>query len=254
MADGTSKPISQIRVGDKIANALPGVIPGTSNQEHTVTAIHITHTDRAYTDVTIETHGRQASITSTNHHLYWDATTHAWTTADHLNIGDQLQAANGRMVPVVEIRSYAAAVVTYNLTVDGVHTFYVEAAQTPVLVHNSGLCDIPWSSGQVSAAARAIEGGATSIEVSSRADAEELFLRMFQGQGYRNATGFDGVGTKQYFGSKMGTYHWDDQLGPDGRVLGHGAGNADGDLPHLQIHTLDDSPWGGAIIRIFWGG
>jgi len=61
--------------------------------------------------------------------------------------------------------------------------------------------------------------------------------------------GFDGPGTKQYFGRKPGTYHWDDELGPDGRVLGHGTGNADGDFPHLQIHTFD-----GPVIRIFWGG
>jgi hypothetical protein len=76
-----------------------------------------------------------------------------------------------------------------------------------------------------------------------------LYLGKFQGQGYRNADGFDGVGTKRYFGSKSGTYHWDDQLGPDGRVLGHGPGNADGDFPHLQIHTFE-----GPVIRIFWGG
>ncbi len=76
-----------------------------------------------------------------------------------------------------------------------------------------------------------------------------MFLGVYQGQGYRNATGFDGVGTKQYFGSKVGTYHWDDVLGADGRVVGHGASNADGALPHLQVHTFE-----GPIVRIFWGG
>jgi hypothetical protein len=101
----------------------------------------------------------------------------------------------------------------------------------------------------VGQAAKALEAEATSITVANRSQAEELFLRVYQGAGYRNATGFDGPGTRQYFGEKRGTYHWDDQLGPDGRVLGHGPGNADGALPHLQIHTFD-----GPIVRIFWGG
>nr|WP_275888150.1 RHS repeat-associated core domain-containing protein [Nonomuraea lactucae] len=109
--------------------------------------------------------------------------------------------------------------------------------------------DIPWSNGTVSRAARAIDEGATSIHVRSRAEAEELFLRKFQADGYRNATGFDGVGTRRHFGSKVGTYHWDDKLGADGRVVGHGPNNPDGALPHLQIHTFD-----GPIIRIFWNG
>nr|WP_233580466.1 RHS repeat-associated core domain-containing protein [Streptomyces triticirhizae] len=107
--------------------------------------------------------------------------------------------------------------------------------------------DIPWSSGRVSRAARELENGATSVTMGSRSEVEELFLGVYQGQGYRNATGFDGPGTRQYFGEKRGTYHWDDQLGEGGRVLGHGPGNRDGDLPHLQIHTFE-----GPIVRVFW--
>ena len=120
------------------------------------------------------------------------------------------------------------------------------AGATPVLVHNSGDC-IPWSSGSVSRASKSLADGATGVTVKSRSEAEELFLRTYQGDGYRNASGMDGVGTKQYYGTKRGTYHWDDQLGEDGRVLGRGAGNRDGDLPHLQVHTFD-----GPIVRIFW--
>ncbi|MCX4750554.1 DUF6531 domain-containing protein [Kitasatospora sp. NBC_01287] len=115
-------------------------------------------------------------------------------------------------------------------------------------------CKVPWSNSRVSGGARAIDNGSTSIRVGSRSDAEELFLGKFQGDGYRNAAGFDGKGTRQFFGSKSGTYHWDDRLGADGRVVGHGPSNSDGDLPHLQIHTFEDSPYGGRIIRIFWKG
>lgn len=137
---------------------------------------------------------------------------------------------------------------TSKTTPANTHTNYVVAGTTPVLVHNCG-GDIPWSSPKVGQAAKDLENGATSVNVASRSQAEELFLRQYQCAGYRNASGFDGPGTRQYFGSKSGTYHWDDELGADGRVVGHGPGNADGDLPHLQIHTFD-----GPIVRIFWGG
>ncbi|WP_433249633.1 hypothetical protein [Actinomadura nitritigenes] len=52
MADGSTKPISEIKVGGEIANALPGS-GGAHDQAHKVTAIHINYTDRRYTDVTI---------------------------------------------------------------------------------------------------------------------------------------------------------------------------------------------------------
>ena len=144
MADGTSKPISQIKVGDKIANNVPGADPGTKDQTHTVTAIHITYTDRDYTDVTIDTGHGPATITGTAHHLYWDQTQHAWTPADHMHIGDQLQTPDGHTVVILALRDYTATMVTYNLTIDTLHTYYVEAGGTPVLVHNGDGC-INWS-------------------------------------------------------------------------------------------------------------
>ncbi|MBS2966505.1 hypothetical protein KGA66_25925 [Actinocrinis puniceicyclus] len=138
MANGTSKPIDRVKVGDKIANSLPGADPGTKDQAHTVTAIHITHTDRDYTDVTIDTGHGPATITGTAHHPYWDETTHAWTDADQLHPGDRLQTTNAGTVIILALHSYTTTAVTYNLTVDSVHTYYVEAGSTPVLVHNCG--------------------------------------------------------------------------------------------------------------------
>ena len=77
MADGTSKPIDQIKVGDKIANNLPGVDAGTKDQDHVVTGIHVTKTDRDYTDVSIATPTGTSTITGTAHHPYWDVTAQA---------------------------------------------------------------------------------------------------------------------------------------------------------------------------------
>jgi hypothetical protein len=137
MADGTSKPIDQIKPGDKIANNLPGTNPGTKDQTHTVTAVHVTYTDHDYTDVTIDTGHGPATITGTAHHPYWDQTTHTWTDANQLHPDDRLQTASGNTVTVVALRNYTATMVTYNLTIDTLHTYYVEAGDTPVLVHNA---------------------------------------------------------------------------------------------------------------------
>lgn len=52
---------------------------------------------------------------------------------------------------------------------------------------------------------------------------------------------------KDFIGTKKGTYHWDDLLDEQGRVVGHGSNNAHGTLPHLQIHDED-----GNVIRIFY--
>jgi hypothetical protein len=87
--------INQIQIGDHVANADPGAPPVLPTQTHTVTAIHVTHDDIAYTDVTINTTRGPATITGTAHRLYWDATTRTWTPANQLHLGDHLQTTHG---------------------------------------------------------------------------------------------------------------------------------------------------------------
>jgi hypothetical protein len=43
---------------------------------------------------------------------------------------------------ILDVRRYHDTKVTYDLTIDGLHTYYVEAGATPVLVHNSAGCGI----------------------------------------------------------------------------------------------------------------
>jgi RHS repeat-associated protein len=101
--------------------------------------------------------------------------------------------------------------------------------------------EIPWSSAKLAAAAKALKDGATSITVDTKAEAEELFLRLYQGDGYRNTTGMGPTEVKDMFGEKAGTYHWDTA------GEGHGPSNPHGGSDHLQIHTHE-----GPIIRIFF--
>jgi hypothetical protein len=72
--------------------------------------------------------------------------------------------------------------------------------------------------------------------VGSRSEAEELFLRRYQGDGYRNVTGMSPRESKEMFGGKAGSYHWD----TGDKAFPHGE-------DHLQIHTQ-----AGNIIRIYF--
>jgi hypothetical protein len=49
-----------------------------------------------------------------------------------------LQTSDGHTALILALRDYTATTVTYNLTIDTLHTYYVEAGDTPVLVHNAG--------------------------------------------------------------------------------------------------------------------
>jgi hypothetical protein len=157
MANGATKPIDQVKVGDKITNAQPD---SSKTQTDTVTAVHITYTDHDYDQLTITADGPK-TITSTAEHLYWDTTTHAWTAADNLNVGDQLDTPGNDHATILATKHYTAFQTTYNLTIDTTHTYYVEAGTTPVLAHNCD-GDINWvpENANMSSSARAYDSGA----------------------------------------------------------------------------------------------
>ncbi|WP_228559150.1 RHS repeat-associated core domain-containing protein, partial [Catenulispora pinisilvae] len=134
MGDGTSKPISQVKVGDKLASAVPG---GKGTQTHTVTALHITDTDRDFTTLTIKSGKSVGKLTGTSHHIFYDLTAKAWVPAGDLKPGDVLQTPDGTAV-VLAVSNFTQSVRTYNLTIDGLHTYFVEAGDIPTLVHNCG--------------------------------------------------------------------------------------------------------------------
>jgi RHS repeat-associated protein len=132
MADGSSKPIGAIKVGDKIENAVPGD-PATGT--HTVTALHVA-TDTDLVDLTINTPAGNKVVQTTGNHRFYDATTTTWTPAANLKAGDELDTPGEGRAEVLAIHRYTSARRMYNLTIDSIHTYYVEAGATPVLVHN----------------------------------------------------------------------------------------------------------------------
>ncbi|MCZ7416925.1 polymorphic toxin-type HINT domain-containing protein [Streptomyces sp. WMMC897] len=138
LANGESKPIEEIEIGDKVLAADPQTGETTSK---TVTSEIFTKNDKRFVDLSIRTADGVRVIEATGHHPFWSESERQWIDAVELNPGMTLTMDTGEAVPLVATRTYNADQDTYDLTVEGLHTYYVLAGQTPVLVHNSGgLC------------------------------------------------------------------------------------------------------------------
>nr|WP_198151319.1 polymorphic toxin-type HINT domain-containing protein [Kibdelosporangium sp. MJ126-NF4] len=130
MADGSTKPISEVEVGDQVL----ATDPETGEKgARTVTAT-IVHED-TLRDLVTE---NGSKVTTTEDHPFWNDTDRQWQRADQLDPGDRLLTATGASVRVSGLPIVTAHVGTaYNLTVDGLHTFYVSVGTDSALVHNT---------------------------------------------------------------------------------------------------------------------
>ncbi|MEV0272866.1 LamG-like jellyroll fold domain-containing protein [Hamadaea sp. NPDC050747] len=155
MADGSTRAIEDIELGDEVVATDPGTGKDSAQK---VTALH-QNLDLDLTDVMItsvapegqsspETSGDDVSagtvrgptvttLHTTQHHPFWDATDGQWVDAADLKVGHELVGPNGEKQYVAAVQSYAGAKTMRDLTVDNLHTYYVIAGGTPVLVHNN---------------------------------------------------------------------------------------------------------------------
>ncbi|MFJ5798597.1 polymorphic toxin-type HINT domain-containing protein [Streptomyces decoyicus] len=134
MADRSTKNIESVRVGDKVMATDP--VSGHTGKR-TVTDLIATEHDKNFNELTITTPQGNRRLTATNEHPFWSPSKNAWTEAAHLRPGMTLRTVDGSAVTVKGNRPFSQNARTYNLTVDNLHTYYVLAGETPVLVHNS---------------------------------------------------------------------------------------------------------------------
>ncbi|MFJ3841864.1 polymorphic toxin-type HINT domain-containing protein [Streptomyces sp. NPDC090054] len=135
MADGTTKKIEEIRTGDEIIATDPAT---GETAKKTVTDTIFTEDDKTYVDVIVDTTAGAETITTTDRHPFWSESSQAWLDAVDLQPGMTLRTETGATVAIAQVRTYQAINETHNLTVADLHTYYVLAGDTPVLVHNSG--------------------------------------------------------------------------------------------------------------------
>ncbi|MEM8925638.1 MAG: polymorphic toxin-type HINT domain-containing protein, partial [Actinomycetota bacterium] len=142
LADGRTKRIDQVEVGDWVLAA----DPGTGEQgPRRVTATW------PHNDWLIDLRVEGGAVTTTEDHPFWNQSDHQWQESQHFDSGDLLLQADGSTVAVHGLDwatvTYSPA---YDLTVDDLHTFFVRVADGAVLVHNACLdLDALSAAGQV---------------------------------------------------------------------------------------------------------
>ncbi|MFC5826052.1 SpvB/TcaC N-terminal domain-containing protein [Nonomuraea insulae] len=143
MADGTTKPIEEVEVGDKVLATDPET---DQSEPRLVTDLILGEGDKNLVEISVDIDGdrggKTAGITATDGHPFWVEKLNRWVDAGELKAGMLLRTSAGTYVQVDAISKRTAEQRVHNLTVDDLHTFYVLAGATPVLVHNSGPCPI----------------------------------------------------------------------------------------------------------------
>lgn len=134
MADGTTKDIDKIEIGDTVWATNP--LTGESGPRD-VTRVIVTEDDKHFNELTLTTPNGTEKLTATYEHPFWSPSENRWLKASELKPGKTLQTSDRSTATVKTNRAFTKHARTYNLTVDGLHTYYVLAGQTPVLVHNS---------------------------------------------------------------------------------------------------------------------
>jgi Pretoxin HINT domain len=136
MADGSHKNIEEVQVGNKVLTTDPARA-NRGTEPKRVDAVIVTDTDKTFIDLSIQTPQGTGKITTTDYRRFWSESRHAWYPADDLWAGEKVKSPKGTAV-VVHSREYHERQRTYDLSVEGIHTYYVLAGDTPVLVHNCG--------------------------------------------------------------------------------------------------------------------
>src|SRR5262249_2807618 len=109
------------------------------NTAEPVEQLHLNH-DNDLVDVAVQAaDGRQDVLHTTAHHPFWNTSLDRWSDASNLSAGTRLFATDGYVVTVVAVRSVTGSRDMRDLTVADVHTYYVMAGNTPVLVHNDNV-------------------------------------------------------------------------------------------------------------------
>ncbi|MER7806620.1 polymorphic toxin-type HINT domain-containing protein [Streptomyces sp900116325] len=134
LADGRRVPIQNVSAGDRVIATDPvSGVTGARRVERTIT----TYDDKHFTRLVVATDGTQARLTATDTHPFWLSDSGRWADAGELGRGDELRTAAGSTLTVTGVSRYTRRLTTYDLTVEGIHTYYVGVGTSNALVHNN---------------------------------------------------------------------------------------------------------------------
>lgn len=137
--DGRTVPIEQLQPGDKVLATDPET---GETVEKSVTDTIIGTGEKNLVSISIDTDGAAghdvASVTATDGHPFWVPSLRTWIDATKLSPGQWLRTSSGTHVQITAVTRWTQQATVHNLTVADIHTYYVLAGATPVLVHNCG--------------------------------------------------------------------------------------------------------------------
>jgi Pretoxin HINT domain len=135
LANGSTKAIGEVAVGELVLATDPET--GETTRQP-VTELHLNEDwDLAEVDILDEATGQTTTLETTWHHPFWNATDNRWTDAADLTPGTRLRNAEGNQTQqVVAVRTWTGLRHMRDLTIADIHTYYVLAGNTPILVHN----------------------------------------------------------------------------------------------------------------------
>lgn len=133
LADGRGIPIERVRVGDRVEATDP--LTGETQARRVVDTI-TTQDDKHFTRLTVRTGSGAAQIAATDTHPFWVAGKQQWVDAGEIRPGDALRGLDGSALRVLAVGGFTERQTTHDLTVAGIHTYFVMVGSVPVLVHN----------------------------------------------------------------------------------------------------------------------
>ncbi|GAA0592893.1 hypothetical protein GCM10010394_22720 [Streptomyces crystallinus] len=134
MADGSVKPIGEVHAGDRVQATDPAT--GHTSAEPVADVIS-GHGTKHLIDIGLAG-PRQGTITTTAGHPFW-VQGRGWVDAGDLRTGDLVRGLAGSpiaRVTAVHDRGEVTGQTVHNLSVTGIHTYYVQVGSAQVLVHN----------------------------------------------------------------------------------------------------------------------
>ncbi|WP_187248314.1 RHS repeat-associated core domain-containing protein [Actinomadura alba] len=148
MADRSTKPIKDVKVGDKVLTADPGT-GKTAEREVVATIVGDGQKNLVQITVTVQTKAdagaakdrgvKTGKVIATDGHPFWVQDLRTWVDAADLQPGMWLRTSTGTYVQVKAVTAWTQKSRVHNLTVTAEHTYHVLAGAEPVLVHNCGV-------------------------------------------------------------------------------------------------------------------
>ncbi|MFF1793197.1 RHS repeat-associated core domain-containing protein [Kitasatospora sp. NPDC058263] len=242
MADGTTRPIGDVQPGDSVTATDPQT--GRTSAEP-VTQTILTPDDTQFTELTLVEPGIDSDkaattpLVSTAHHPFWDDTAHRWVEAKDLQKGHLLSIPNQAALTVLDTHTYNTSPQPANdLTVGNLHTYYVLAGTTPVLVHNCGSVYRADTRGHDEIFANGFEPKGDNLDINqhvheNRTDSGFVSTSRTRGaaEGFANDVYMDddthiykirgkGIDVNAHFGDSS-PYPWEEEVAVAGKIHPH---------------------------------